>query len=168
MLLVICDATPLIYLARIERFDLLRALHEAVLIPPAVWAEVAVQGGHLAEGKLVRKGAAEGWLRMEQPRLTLTLTAAEAKDLDPGETEAIRLALEHKALLAIDEARGRAVALRLGLRITGTVGLLMRARRQGLIPNLRTDLDRLRSETTFRLSESVYRQALLAVGETDT
>ena len=165
MLLVVCDSSPLIYLARLDRFDLLRQLHEAVLVPPAVWDEVAVQGADLPEGKETKRACAEGWLTVSKPQSHLTISAADAEDLDPGEEEAIQLAIEKNCLLAIDEKHGRYVAAKLGLKVIGTVGLLIRGRREGIISSLRAEPDRLRSETTFRMSESLYRDALLAVAE---
>ncbi len=165
MLLVVCDATPLIYLTRLGRLGLLRQLHEAVLVPPAVGGEVAVRGSALPEGAAAQQAAKEGWLRVESPQGRLTISPTDTEDLDPGETEAIQLAIENDALLAIDEIHGRDVALKLGVKITGTVGLLARARREGLLPSLRAELDRLRTETTFRLSDSVYRDAISSVGE---
>jgi hypothetical protein len=165
MLLVVCDATPLIYLAKIGRFDLLHQLHEQVLIPPAVWQEVAVQGASFPEGSAVNRAAADGWLRVEKPKGQLAATAKEREDLDPGEEEAIQLAIERSALLVIDEAHGREVALRLHVKITGTIGLLIRSKMEGFVLSLRAELDRLRAETTFRLSSDVYNEALRAVGE---
>ncbi len=165
MVLVVCDSTPLIYLARLGRFDLLRKLHESVLLPPAVWHEVAVVGSELPEGQQVQLAAKEQWLRVESPRAELQLRGVEVEDLDLGEKQALQLAIEQHALLIIDEALGRAVATRLGLKVTGTVGLLIRARREGLLMSLRTELDRLRSETNFRMSEILYRDALRSVGE---
>ncbi len=165
MLLVVCDATPLIYLAKIGRFDLLHNLHEEVLVPPAVWQEVAVQGASFPEGAAIRQAADDGWLQIEKPKGQLPATAKEREDLDPGEEEAIQLAIERSALLVIDEAHGREVALRLQVRITGTIGLLIRSKIEGLLPSLRVELDRLCAETTFRLSSSVYNEALRAVGE---
>jgi uncharacterized protein len=164
MLLVVCDSTPLIYLTRLGRLDLLGRFHEAVLLPPAVWQEVAVGGAHLPEGQAIQAAAQAGWLRVERPAGQLDITPAEADDLDPGEGEAIQLAMERGALLAIDESHGREIAMRLGLKLTGTVGILVRARREGLVANLRDELTKLR-QTTFRLSEAVYREALASVGE---
>jgi predicted nucleic acid-binding protein len=153
MLLVVCDATPLIYLAKIGRFDLLHKLHEQVLVPPAVWQEVAVQGASFPEGSAVNRAVGDGWLRVEKPKGQLAATAKEREDLDPGEEE------------AIDEAHGREVALRLHVKITGTIGLLIRSKIEGFVPSLRAELDRLRAETTFRLSPALYNEALRAVGE---
>jgi predicted nucleic acid-binding protein len=165
MLLVVCDATPLIYLAKIGRFELLHKLHEEVLVPPAVWQEVAIQGASFPEGTAIRQAATDGWLRVEKAKGRLPATVKEREELDSGEEEAIQLAIERSALLVIDESHGREIALRLKVKITGTVGLLIRSKLEGLVPSLQIELDRLRAETTFRLSLPVYNAALLAVGE---
>lgn len=165
MLLVVCDSTPLIYLARLDRFDLLRQLHELVLIPQAVWNEVAVNGARFVDGTEVQVAVTAGWMRVETPVGHLQVSPSEAEDLDPGESEALQLAVERDAMIAIDESHGRDVAKRLGLRVTGTVGILVRARHEGLIPALAPELARLR-QTTFRVSEAVIREALARVGET--
>lgn len=165
MLLVVCDSTPLIYLARLGRFDLLRQLYELVLIPQAVWHEVAVKGAQFVEGTAVQVAVKAGWMRVETPVGHLQVSPSEAEDLDPGEEEALQLAIERDAMIAIDESHGRDVAKRLGLRITGTVGILVRARHEGVIPALAPELARLR-QTTFRVSEAVIREALARVGET--
>ena len=165
MLLVVCDSTPLIYLARLGHFDLLRQLHELVLIPQAVWNEVAVRGAQFVEGTAVQVAVKAGWMRVATPVGHLQVSQSEADDLDPGEEEALQLAVERDAMIAIGESHGRDVAKRLGLRVTGTVGILVRARHEGLIQALAPELARLR-RTTFRLSEAIVREALASVGET--
>jgi uncharacterized protein len=167
MLLVVCDSSPLIYLARLGRLEFLPHFHEAVLIPPAVWDEVAVGGANWPEGQQLREAVSKGWLRVEKPQGRLHSDQIDSGDLDPGEAEAIQLAIETQAILAIDEAHGRAVAHQFGLKITGTVGLLIRARRENLLPSLKHELDRLRSETTFRISDDLYLDALRLVGESN-
>ena len=87
-------------------------------------------------------------------------------DLDAGEVEAIQLACKLSATLVIDESAGRAVAQKLGLKITGTAGVLLRARLAGLTDNLASELNRLQRETTFWLADEIRDDLLRLAGET--
>lgn len=87
--------------------------------------------------------------------------------LDPGEANAIGLAIELKATqLLIDERLGRIEAKRQGLRITGVIGILLVAKRQGLIADVRPILDALIDEANFRMSRRLYDETLVLAGET--
>ena len=162
---VVADSSPLVYLARLGHFEVLHVLHQEVFIPPAVWREVGVQGQDFAEGRCLSRACAEGWVRVLASANAAVPEDEEFADLDVGEREAILLALDLRALLVIDERDGRAVATRLGLRLTGTLGLLVEAKHRALIPSLRTVLDRLLIETNFRCAESLLQKALLEAGE---
>ena len=88
-------------------------------------------------------------------------------NLQPGETEALALALEMPgSLLLVDDAQGRKAAAALGIAYTGTLGVLLRAKAEGRIPALRTVLGLLAARTTFWLSPAVQAAALEQSGET--
>ena len=88
------------------------------------------------------------------------------QELDAGEAEAIALGLECGAdLLLMDERMGREVAGRLGLRCVDLVGVLLVAKRAGLIPGIREALEALRDKAGFRLSETLCSQILSEAGE---
>jgi len=134
MAVVVADSSPLVYLARLGRLELLRLLYSEVLIPDAVWREVAVEGGDFTEGRALMAAASAGWIRVES-----CAPAAEEpslRGLDDGEREAITLAIRLRALLIIDEAAGRAAATKLGVTLTGTLGVLVQATRRKKIKKI--------------------------------
>ena len=87
-------------------------------------------------------------------------------ELEEGEAEAIALAHEVGAeVVLLDERDARRAAKQLGLRVLGTVGILVWARRVGSLASLREALDALRTQARFRISRTLYEQALSEVGE---
>ncbi len=89
-----------------------------------------------------------------------------ARTLDPGESEAIALAIEVNATaLLIDELAGRAAAAAAGISFVGVLGILARAKHDGSIPDVRSRIDRLRSEIQFYISNKLYDQFLKSIGE---
>ena len=87
-------------------------------------------------------------------------------DLDPGEAEAIILAMELNAeLLLMDERPGRTIALHYGINVSGVLGLLLEAKRKGLISAVKPVMDRLINEVEFRVSSQLYTVILQSAGE---
>lgn len=69
------------------------------------------------------------------------------------------------ALLIIDEIEGQEVARRLGIRLTGTIGVLVEAKLKGLIPEVRFESNRLTETSNFRCTEQLFATALQKAGE---
>lgn len=162
---VIADTSPVFYLARLRHLQLLRVLYGTVHVPGEVWAEL--QAGNRVDPALapmLRAAQSEGWLICHE--VPAPTDPAVLLELDRGEAEAITLAKRlHADLLVIDESKGRAVAASLGVPIIGTLGVLATAKREGLIPSLHTEFQRLRSGTGFRFSVHLEREILEAAGE---
>ena len=86
--------------------------------------------------------------------------------LDPGEAEAIVLAIELKAdALLIDEKKGRKIAQEYGIVITGLLGILIDSKAENLIQEVKPILDRLIFEIGFRISPKLYQDILEKVNE---
>jgi predicted nucleic acid-binding protein len=154
---VVSNTGPLIALASINKFDLLPKLFGTISIPQAVRTEV------LDETTLSAINAAD-WMivRTAQDKIAIQLLNSE---LDDGESEAIVLARELNAdLLLIDDRAARRKASALELPTIGTLGLLLIAKSQGLIPALKPLIDAL-NQGGFHMSEELYNQVLHSAGE---
>lgn len=144
----------------VGRLDLFRSLYQQVVIPPAVRSELEA-GGKERTG--VAELASASWIEtiaLEDPDRSALLA-----DLDRGEAEVIALAQERRARLAVlDERLGRRYARRLGLPVTGTLDLLLRAKEEGLIPALRPIVESLQ-EGGIYLGPRLVGEALRLAGE---
>jgi predicted nucleic acid-binding protein len=120
--IIISDTSCLIALTNIGRLDILHQVCKTVLVTP----EIAMEYGEDLPEWIIATPVRDS----EKTRLI-------QKNLDPGESSAIALALETKEpLLILDDAQARSFALDLGLAITGTLGILIAAYRQGIIADL--------------------------------
>lgn len=125
-MIVIADTTPIITLLKLERLDLLEKLFGVVIIPVAVYEELTSNQKYLTEAQIISDCS---FLKCREvfDRQSIKILR-EVVGLDAGESEAIALADEQGAdLLIIDERKGRRVAKQMGLKITGTIGILIQA-----------------------------------------
>jgi predicted nucleic acid-binding protein len=130
-----------------------------------VWREVVEQGEGRAGAVEVAMARDSGWIDVVAPR-DRALVRLLSRDLGDGESETITLAIERQAdLVLMDESEARKVAVIYGLKKTGVIGLLIRAKQEGAIASLRTELDRLREGAGFWVEDSLYHRALTVVGE---
>ena len=126
----VANSTPLIALALIDRLSLLPAVFDEVLVSRSVYEEVAVKGGKRPGAQEVRSA---DWLQVKEVS-TASALPAELIGLDTGELDTILLAREVNAdWVLMDERLGRRVAQALGLRVMGTLGLLLTAHYAGLL-----------------------------------
>lgn len=163
-MLVVADASPLILLGRLELLHLLPRLFDRVVTPREVFQEVAGEEIALPGSRAVRRAE---WLEVVDldSEAQEALQATLRSELDLGEAAAIALARARGAdLLLIDERQGRRIARSLGLEITGTIGVLLQAKRRGLIDELRPVLERLQEQGAW-IKEDLLHAVLEAVGE---
>jgi predicted nucleic acid-binding protein len=163
-MIVVSNTSPLTNLAAIGQFELLHQLYGEVHIAEGVWQELNARGQHWPGRDEV---AAADWIERHTVQNQALVTALR-RDLDRGEAETIALALELGAdLVLLDEREGRHAAQRLGLRVTGVVGLLLEAKSRSAVNAIRPHLDALRHKAGFYLSEPVYHAAVSLAGESD-
>lgn len=157
---IICNTSPLQYLHQTNLLDVARDLLRRVTVPPAVVHELE-QGR--AQGVDVPDIRELGWIVIRAP---ISRAAAPlVTDLGPGETQVLMLALETEdPIVLLDDALARQHAELLGLRFTGTLGLLLEAKRAGLIPVVAPVIDQLQA-LRFRLAPSTKAAVLKLAGE---
>ncbi|WP_082065270.1 DUF3368 domain-containing protein [Aliterella atlantica] len=143
----------------------MRQLYETIVISLAVYNEMVAVS-------TVVPGAVEvqtlWWIQTQTVANVQSVVALQSiqDDIDLGEAEAMALALELKAdLLLMDERRGRALAANYGLSVTGLLGVLLQAKRNGFIPFVKPVMDRLIEEADFRVSSQLYATVLKTAGE---
>lgn len=157
---IICNTSPLQYLHQVGSLGLLPALVERVIVPPAVVAEIAA--GRAIHVDLPDISALE-WIAVRRPASTPALPLVT--DLGAGESEVLALALESSDAVAIlDDALARQVATTVGVRFTGTLELLLDAKRAGLIQAVAPVLDELQA-LRFRIAPHTRQAILKRAGE---
>ncbi len=154
---IVVDAGPLIALARADALEFAGKLPLEFICPQPVRDELDA-------------GLAKGHAAVNPPWLKVLpvagrITPIGRKSLGLGEASVIRLALEHGIpLVCIDEWWGRRAATAVGLRVTGTLGLLIRAKTLGVIPAVRPFTERLTSSGTW-FDPELVRRVLRELGE---
>ncbi|MEL6779658.1 MAG: DUF3368 domain-containing protein [Cyanobacteria bacterium J06597_16] len=157
---IIADSSPLISLAIIGQIDLLPQLYPSVLLPPAVWDEVTIQGAGLPGAQVVSEAT---WLTIQAPD-PLALEPLSIL-VDRGEAEVIALAQQTpNSIVLLDDAQARRVAERLGIRKIGTLGILRRAKKGGLIDEVKGYIQQLRRQGIY-IRPSLVDAVLRDVGE---
>lgn len=158
---VVCNAGPLIALAGVAQLSLLRALYSRILVPEPVIEEIVRSGAGRAGA--IEIGSAD-WLEVVAP--PVAADALLAAELGAGESAVIRVAARLRApLVLIDERRARRIATQVyGLRVRGSAGVLVEAKRAGLVPMIRPLLEAMVQQGYF-LSSRLVETACDAAGE---
>ena len=161
-MIIISDTSLISGLIIVGESELLFHLFDEILIPQEVQNELF---------KLIRyKEDVNIFLNRKQIIITESQDTVLLQGLygllDKGEAEAINLAIQLSAnLLLIDEKRGRIIAQQLGLKIMGVLGLLLLAKKNKLIVDVKTIMDALQKDANFWIGEKLYKQILLDAGE---
>ena len=147
---IICDTSCFIVLTNIDNLDLLQKVYGQIFTTP----EVALEYGE----------SLPDWIIIEQAVNTQMQQLLELQ-LDKGESSAIALALgTPECTIILDDIKARKIAERLGLEITGTIGVIIKAKLNGIIPSIKPLIEKIKT-TNFRLSQDIEIQALVAAKE---
>ena len=159
MLKVVSNTTPIISLLKLSRLDILKGLYSEISIPYAVFQEIEA-------GK--NKGYYQDLSKIDWIKIIKIQDKQALKyflDLDAGESEAIILVTELEAdLIIIDEKLGRFHAKHADLKVTGTIGILVKAKNKGIIKDLKSLLYEL-TEKDVWISDNLIDDILKQAGE---
>lgn len=158
---IVCDTTVLLYLGRIGQSDLLPTLFSSVYVPESVMLELDM-------GRLLRPDTINPRsLAWANP---VSVSQAMMEDLPPnrlgaGERSVIAYArTQDDCVAGLDDLRARQLAEEMGLKVVGTLGILLHAKQAGLISTVQPHIDDVITHG-FRLSPDLYRDALELAGE---
>lgn len=158
-MVIISDTSPISNLMHIELIHLLQYLYSEVIIPVAVYEALSVipqQKSIIDQQNWISIRSVENQERVEELLL----------HLDRGESEAIVLAQESQAdLLLIDEIKGRSIANQKSMRTIGLLGVLIEAKENNLVNQVKPFLDQLIDDFQFRVHPNLYNRVLLIVDE---
>jgi len=156
---VIADAGPLIAFARLHQIGLLPQIFGRVLVTDIVFAECAGRSD-FPESALIQEAVTRKQLEL----CTSPDFSAYTQKIDAGEASAIAVAIDFGCGVIMDDKAGRRMATNASVPVIGTVGVLVLAKRKGLVPLVMPLLERLVSSGYF-LSGEIIAAALLAAGE---
>ena len=157
---VVADTGPLIAFGRIGKLELLPQVLGEVVVPASVASE-CVADLEKPGARAIRDALRAGLLiRRPDP----SPSQPPFPVLDAGESAAIRLALKVSAAVLIDERTGRTIATKLGLSIIGTGGVLLAAKRRGLVPAVKPVLDAI-TANGYHFSDALTQAILTRASE---
>ena len=157
-MIVVSDATPIISLLKIDQLHLLHGLFQEVFIPQAVYDELTLNPVFEKEAMQIKE--CSFITKVEVGEESSVNLFQRVTGLDRGESEAIIYTDSIGAdLILMDEIKGRKIAVQVGLRVMGTLGILLEAYEQGLISKeeIFSSLDILKNSGRY-ISEALYKQ----------
>jgi predicted nucleic acid-binding protein len=147
--ITVSDTSCLILFNKIEELELLKKLFGKIYITETVLKEF--------------NQPVPDWIEILQ--LKSEVQKSLSGFLDPGEASSIALASEHESsLLIMDEVKGRKTAKKMGISVTGSLGLIVIAKEKGHIKAVKPLLEKIR-KTNFRISDDLIGRVLLKAGE---
>ena len=161
MILVVSDTSPIRALHHLCLLPILGQLFERIVVPPAVVQELISPPPRFASVKL----DGYSFFEVRAPH-DIVQVQQFLLNLDAGESEALAVAMEiHAEAVLMDEAAGRRAATENGIVWFGTLGILLLAKNQGHLGQIRPLIDRLIEELDFFVSEKLRQEVLELAGE---
>lgn len=161
--MIVSDASPLIFLAKVNKLSLLKELFKEVLIEEEVRKEVVEKGKeeNSSDALIIEKAIKESWIKVEKLKKKKG-EDRKFKSIHEGEENSILLAKKHKSLLLIDEEEGREIARVMGLKARGTLYVLKKGVEKNVISKKEAieTLDELIEKGNFRISPEIYGKFL--------
>lgn len=152
---VIVNSTPLIILGKIGELEILKNLYGEIIIPRAVFEEVTVKSDAIKTCS---------WIKIFEVQDKSNRKIYQSK-LHDGEVEVMMLAKEISAdLLIIDDNAAKKTAKFLGFIVTGTLGILLKAKTKKIISEIRPILEKMQDEN-FYISKEIIKLVLKTAGE---
>ncbi len=160
-IVVVSDTSPVRALHHLGLLSICHSLYGSVIVPEAVRQELRRPTSTCAALEIADVAGFE----VRSPRANPS-DLGVPPDLDAGETQAIALAIElHADLVLMDERKGTEAARRMGLATIGVFGVLLEAKRKGLIEHLLPCVDRLIAELRFHVSPGLRKRIAELAGE---
>lgn len=154
---VVSNTSPILNLAIIGQLELLHQQFGELWIPRAVLEELR-SDENLPGSRAIQDAIKSGWIKVEKAK-DLVLVQTLEENLDNGEAESIALAIQLKAeQILLDERDGRKQAKRLGLNVTGVLGVLLTAQRDGKLSSLSKAIDDLQGKAAFRINPGLLAE----------
>ena len=160
-MIVISNTTPILSLFKIGKLEILKNLFGEIIVPEAVYNEIAVADSSKQGADVLDKVE---YIKVKKIQNLLAADMLRSQ-LDYGESETIVLAKELNAdILLLDEKKARKVGQANSMKIIGTIGVLQAAKDRGLISDMKTQLDKL-IENGIWLDKKLYQTVLQNNGE---
>ncbi len=148
---IISNTSPILNLAIIDKLFLLRKQFGEIVIPPGVFEELRTDE-ELPGSRIIREAVRSEWIKIQRVN-DLPMIRVLQRELDRGEAEAIALALQTQAeTILLDEREARRTAKLLGLKVTGLLGVILHARKDGDLLSVSETVQELCEKAGFRIA----------------
>jgi len=162
--MIISNSSPLMYLAKIKRLNLLETLFKKIVIPEEVYEEVVEGKQEYLDSLVIERTVNDRWIKIKEIKIEREIEKF-ASEIHPGEIAVISLSKKLKpSLVLIDDATARTIAESFGFNVKGTLYVLLKAYKRKLINKneLKDSINQL-IFSGFRISQELYIEFLSCI-----